>query len=370
MVRDMTDNRIGRHRPACRRWIAALPLCTLATGCVSPPRGPLSADAQRDFRRDAVRFLQAATQSDDPVVRMQGIEALQEAAPREGLPFIAENIDNGYAGVSFAAIMALGTLRDASFVEEIRTRAEDPDPNVRIAALFALHRLGERQRTGELADLLLKHRDARVRANAAVAIGRLGESQSGRVLDVALRREKKDAVKLQILEALALLGDTGAIERLLFYGYSAAPDQAALSLMLLGNARAHDAEELFRYRVERGDQPEIRLQAARALGVLGYDSGFDLALAHLFFSDVDLGRDNDPPQQQIARVRALAALALEAIGNRESLMALRRAFDDENQSDRVRVAVARAAIRIIDPRASTGAVRLADAPVEDGLERD
>lgn len=332
-------------------WVRMISLMTSAmalAGCGGTLRGPLAADDQRGFRNEAMDFLKRGAFSDEPVVRMQAIEAIQEVAPREGFQYIEGNIDNGYAGVCFAAVMAVGTLREASVLDRVRTLAEDSDPNVRIAALYALHCLGDQKRTGELSDFLVKHRDARVRANAALAIGRLKEPGSAHVLNLALRREQKDAVKLQIMEALALLGDNAGIERLLFSGHSAAPDQSALALMFLANAGCEEAEELFRYRLDVADQPEIKLQAARGLGKLGHDDGLDLALAYLFFNTPDRSRKNDPPEQQVVRIRALAALALEAIGSPQALAALHRAFNQSGQSDLVRLAIARAAVAIID----------------------
>jgi HEAT repeat protein len=327
-------------------WLAAA--LGLSSGCVSSLRGTLPEREQHSFRGAAMDFLKRSAFSNEPVLRMQAIEAFQEVAPREGLQYIEGNIENGYAGVSFAALMAVGTLREESVMDRIRTCSEDSDPSVKIAALYGLHRLGEQKRTGELSELLLKHRDARVRANAALAIGRLKVPGSARVLHMALKREQKDAVKMQILEALALLGDNDGIERLRFYGYSAVPDQSALALMLLANAGASEAEELFRYRLDFADQPEIKLQAARGLGKLGHEDGLDLSLAYLFFKSPDRRRKNDPPEQQIARIRALAALALEAIGSPQALGALQRAFEQDGQPDLVRLAIARAAIAIID----------------------
>lgn len=323
------------------------------SGCLAPKSAPLPPDQQAQFRAETLDFLVQSATSDEPVLRMQAIEALQDVAPREGLRTIVDNVDNGYAGVSFAALMALGTMRDKHFISQIRTRAEDADPNVRIAALFALHRIGHPERTGELGNYLMTHRDARVRANAALAIGRLGETKSIKLLSTALRREKKDAVKMQIEEALAMLGDNHGTERLLFYGYSAVPDQAALGVMLLANAHSPDAEELFRHRLQFADQPEIKLQAARGLGYLGHGDGYELALAYLRFNSPDMSRRNDPPAQQVHRIRALAALALEAIGDPAALGALQRAFHQDGQAELVKVAVARAAISLIDRRGRT-----------------
>jgi HEAT repeat protein len=343
----------GRGSDRRRGWLAVAAFLSLmlilAVGCVERPvREKLSPDELAAFRDDAVKFLQDAAFSDEPPLRVNAIEALADVAPREGLQAFDLNLENEYAGASFAALMAVGSIRHAALVERVRTRAEHADANVRIAALYALHRLGDRHRTGELGDLLLNHRDARVRANAALAVGRLGEPSSTTLLHRALRHEKKEAPKLNILEALAIMGDKHATERLIFAGYSAYPDQATFALQALANARSPEAEELFRDRLETKGFPEINLAAARGLGRLGDESGLTLALARLKFDAPQAGRPNDPPAQQISRIRGLAALACEAIGNPDSLPALREAFYLEGQPAYVRLATARAAIRIID----------------------
>jgi len=348
---------VARGRFVASLWIL-FALAPALSGCVATLRRPLPENEAADFRTAAVRFLKEAAFSPEPTLRMQAIEAFQSVAPDEGLEAIGVNILNefggvearNYPGVTFAGLMALGSMRNADYIALIRQHAEDPDPNIVIAALFALHRLGDERRTGELSEYLLRHRDARVRANAALAIGRLGEPKSVKLLRMALHREKKSAAKLQILEALAVYGDRNAVERLIFDGYSARPDQAALALMCLANAGCVEAEDLFFFRLKSAEYPEIRLQAARGLGRLGFDDGLDAALAHLYFNSPDRGRQDDPPDQQIARIRALAALALETIGDPAALGPLKDAFEMPGQSDYVHLAVARAAIRIIDGR--------------------
>lgn len=145
-----------------------------------------------------------------------------------------------------------------------------------------------------------------------------------------------------------MLGDRHAQEELIFAGHSAAPDQSTLALMFLANTKADRAEEVFRYRLHHADQPEIKLQAARGLGRLGIDAGYDVASAHLFFKSPVRNRNNDPPEQQVSRVHALAALALEAIGNPDALGPLKQAFDEPGQAPGARLAIARATIEIID----------------------
>jgi HEAT repeat protein len=335
---------------------AGIILCT-ATGCMPALRGQLAPHEMSDFRAEALALLLSEAHGDDPSRRMNAIEALSEIDSPKARRVIEANIDNGYAGVSFAALMAVGQMRDTTALEQARLRSEDTDPNVRIAALFALHRLGDQRRTSELSQYLLSHKDPRVRANAAVAIGRMEQPQSIKLLRTALRREKKDAVTMQILESLAMLGDAHGVERLKLYGYSAVPDQSALALMCLANAKNSEADDLFRFRLSVADHPEIKLQAARGLGRLGYQDGYDLASRHLYFNSPKNRGPSDPPELQISRVRQLAALALEDIRDPQALAPLKETFYAENQDAATRLAIARAAVKLIDLQTRHTAMR-------------
>lgn len=337
------------------RYTALFPaLCAtifaVGFGCTQTTRQPLTTVELSTFRIDAVRVLEEAAFSESASNRMQALEAFKEVAPAEGIALkaIPLNIENAYPGVSFAALMAAGECGATQFIDLVRTRAEHADANVRIAALFAMHKFGDRSRTGEIGNYLLNHADARVRANAAFVLGRLAEPQQIRLLKAALKREKKDLPKLQILEALATLGDKHSAERLIFEGYSEIPHQSAVALMMLSNARTDAAEQLFWFKLQSGKWPEVRLQAARGLARLGHPQGLDLALKMLTYNSPMDGIKDDPPQQQIQRVRGLAALALESLADPAALGPLKRAFDDPNQSEYVRIAVARAALQTMN----------------------
>ncbi|MBX3395855.1 MAG: HEAT repeat domain-containing protein [Phycisphaerae bacterium] len=336
-------------------WLMAPAMSALSAswGCVGP-QAPQSKGMTHDelaaFRTDAIKALEDAAFSDDPAGRMQALEAFAEVAPREGLALqaIPLNLENAYPGASFAALMAAGEIGADYLIDIVRTRAEHADPNVRLAAIFALHKFGDRSRTGEIANYLLSHPDAKVRANAALVLGRIGGKQQIKLLKTALRREQKDLPRLQILEALATLGDRYGTERLIFEGYSEIPQQSAIALMMLANARAEAAEELFWFRMQSAKWPEVQLQAVRGLARRGHPQGRNHAVRSLFFNAPRTDIPNDPPEQQVRRVRGLAALALEAVGDPGTLVYLRKAFDEPNQSRYVKIATARAAVRIID----------------------
>lgn len=337
-----------------RPWFLRIGYCLVAlfaTGCLGPTApGVLPANQRFSFREECIKFMENSAFSRSPALRMQALEAFKAVAPDEGnkLKAIPLNIENEYAGVSFAGIMAAGETGSKQHVELVRTRAESQDKNVRIAALFALHQFGDRKRTGELAQYLLSDDDETVRSNAALVLGRTGDEKMVRVLKEALRREKMELPRVQILEALAMLGDEPAIQRLMFVGRSAIPQDAAIALMMLGNAKVKEAESLFWVRFQDADFPEIRVLSIRGLAELGRRDMLKPAIEHLAFNDPKTGIEHDPPRQQIDRVRGVAALALEALAMPEGLQPLKSAFNAPGQSDYVKLAVARAAVKTID----------------------
>lgn len=331
--------------------LSVLIVSQLITGCGRPARQTIAAEEMEQFRGVAVKYLEDAAFGEDPALRMNALEAFEKVAPTEGLQrqCIPLNIENEYPGVSFSALMAVGRIHAKDLIDMVRTRAESPNPHVRMAAIYALHQLGDDSHTGELSHFLLQHPDARVRANAALVIGRMGPSESAvKMLKTALRREKKTAAKLQILESLAMMGDNYAENRLMFDGWSAVPEQSALAMMMLANARCDDAEDLFWNKLGAHDQPEVQLQAARGLARLGHKDVLSVALKRLNYDSQQRASAGETAEQRIERVRGLAAMALEDLADPAALAELKKAFEEQGQSAYVRLAVARAAIRTID----------------------
>lgn len=341
---------VSSGRPV--RWLLALALIPVS-GCVTVRRQTLVEPEQRAFRAAALQFLKQQALSERPLVAIQVVEAFREVAPDDGILYIVELARRSHPGVASSALMALGALRHTQEIELMRTKAEHTDPNVQVWAIFAMHRCGDQRRTGDLGRLLINHPDVRVRANAALALGRLGEPTSARVLQMALRRERKKLATHHLYEALATLGDRGAINQLLLLGYSTDVNDATEAVMMLANARCQDAEPLFLDRLERKELlPETRLHAARGLGRIGMPDAraVSIALQHLVFRSPRRAASPADRRQKIEQVRVLAALALGELGDPGALGPLRTAFDDERQGDLFRVAIARAAIGIIDRR--------------------
>lgn len=340
---------LSRRGTGATTIVATVLSLSFFAGCADPAPQRMSMQQESQFRIQSIRYLEDVAFSDDPSGRMQAIEAFAKAAPAQGvqLQAIPLNIENEYPGASFAALVAAAEIGATQYMELARTRAEHPNPHVRMAAIFAMHKFGDRSRTGEIGQLLQKSNEAKVRANAALLVGKIGGKSQLRLLRSALRREKKDLPKLQILESLATLGDESAIQRLIFEGYSEKPQQCAVAVMMLANARSQSAEDLFWLRLRPNTWPEIQLQAVRGLARIGRNEGEPVAVNQLFFTDAKQDLPKDPPEQQISRVRGLAALALEDIADPMTLPPLQQAFNQEGQSMYTRIAIARAALTII-----------------------
>ncbi len=340
-------------QPASAVWLLSGAL--LCQGCVAPTASVPTVSEQAGLRAMALKTIEEAAFGEKPALRIHALEAFAEAAPREGLACLAIplNVESLYHGTCFAALLAAGRAAelgplDEKLASDIRTRAESPNGNVRAAAIYGLHKMGDTSRTGDLAELVLHHKDPSVRANAALVLGKLGEPSSIKLLQTALRREEKTLPKLQILESLAMLGDDHAANRLMFEGRSEVAQQCEVALSLLANAGHGGAEELFLYRFQTSPYPEIKLQAARGLARLGSRMGVEYARDVLRADHSSRSFSQSPAEQTNARLRVLAALVLEQVGEPDALADLRRILADPKQDASARIAVARATIRIIE----------------------
>ncbi|MFO0972261.1 MAG: HEAT repeat domain-containing protein [Phycisphaerae bacterium] len=327
-------------------WANAL-LAMLAAGCEPGMRfnvDPAVPDP-RGLELRAQQYLLNETGDEASLYRMNAIEALQDVAPREGAARIRTRHGDAVAPVRFAALMATGVIRDSAALPAVRQRMSDANPNVRVATLFALHRLGDTRRSVELAGLMINHASDEVRANAALAIGLLGDPKAVGVLKKA-SGDRAEMVRLQATESMAMLGDKKAIRELVFAGNGGVGPKMVRAIMALGTARAEVARELFAYRLKEGPYDEVRLAAARGLGRLGDRRGLDLALRLLGFVASGAATETDPLPQQQMRMRVLACAALEAIGDAHALAKLMTALDDPTEDPAVRIAAARAIVAI------------------------
>ena len=305
-------------------WV--LLACWVGGGCT--PANPYMQSPARMTRlkERALEALKRGVRYEQPVVRAQAIESLQEEAPAAALAWIRTG--------------------DQSSGERLTKLLEDPDDSVKAAAIFALHRLGHTTHTARLAWFLRDHPDAAVRRNAALILGRLGEPGAIPLL-AGVVGCRDDALHAQALEALVLLGNKEAVQQMTFVANSGDGPQEVFALNALAMTGDHGLTKTFEYRLAEGTYLETRLAAARGLGELGSSAGLEVALEGIRFDKPRSGLENDPAENQLMRTRQLAATALGAIGDPAGLVPLAERLED-NSDSRVQIAAARAILRIIN----------------------
>lgn len=332
-------------RRAHSQLVWATSLMTLA-GCAPNPLAMRTTD-RMVLKPRARACLEAAVQYEhNPVVRIEAVEALESGRGEQGLPWIRSGLQDEHPGVRFAACVAAGRLGDAVSRQRLRELVEDEDASVQVAALFALHRLGHAEQTGRMPTYLLRSEEVTVRRNAALLIGMLDEPSAIKVLARGMR-DADAGVRHHALEGMAGLGNHEARQELTFMANAGVGSEEVFAITALAQTADVLYLDTFRYKLATATHLETRLSAARGLGLLGSDEGFDVALRALSVNRPLHADPDDPAADQILRVRQMAAAALGAIGSPDALSALARQLETD-PDPRVQVSAARAILEILD----------------------
>jgi|CXWL01.1.fsa_nt_gi HEAT repeat protein len=315
-------------------------------GCVQPqtPIPRTSATPQSPRPMDVIKA--GLSYQDNPVVRAESVEVLESIASPEVLPWVRSALLDDHAGVRFAACMVLGRLKDAGATSMIRKCLADKDENVRVAAIYTMHRLGHAEQTGRLPNYVLLHPDPIVRRNAAIAISMLGQPSAVTVLARAMK-DSDPGVRHHALEGMARLGNKEAARELSFMANSGVGSEEVFAINALAGTGDPVYEDAFRYKLSSGSHLETRLAAARALGKLGIDAGLPVVLDALKPNQPVRQEPDDPPADQLLRIRQLASAAAGAIGDSRAVPLLETYLND-GIDPRVQISAARALIEIAE----------------------
>lgn len=315
------------------RWFICL-LVGLAAGCAQVrPRGPVNPD-QLAVR--ARLTLVNAMDDPSPLIRAHAIEALGEAGQSSSVQYVLMGLSDKYWGVRFAACMAVLRMRYEPAKGLLVEKTRDPNRSVQAAAAGALHVLGDQQYTSILGDTLFD-KDPVVRRNTAMVLGRMGEPAANKLLKRARLRDKDLSVKLQVLEAMTVLGDRRSQRLMLNYCRSGYDDEIALAVLALGQANCQEAREQIVYVFEdssRSGRLGMRLLSARALAMLGDERGREDARGALGY------RRSTSATVSAQQIRHLAALALAAMPDPDDLPYLGPLLDDPDPDVRIAGALA------------------------------
>jgi HEAT repeat protein len=285
-----------------------------------PPRRDVAIDEK--LQSEARAELDRAIESPDPVIRGHAVEAMQQLFGAKARQDIGHALRDSEPFVRFAAAMAIGDAKIVSLKDEVLKLVDDNDPNVRIAVRYALHRLGDYRFSHDL-EKTARDPDPGVRGNTAIALGRIEDASAVKVLAPMLK-DANPGVRLQVAEALWRHGDEHGFEALVAATVSAYPDDVIVAMLALSATR----NQKLMGHVDSGlnsDFPEIALASARAVGELGSDAGYGVAL--------EGARSRDPRQ------RYMAAVAFGTIGRADAQEALGTLLRDKDSPD-VRLAAA------------------------------
>ena len=347
--------------------LAALSLAAcLVAGCAKqtiqpdrlPPVPPVQNVAVNAELVDrAMALVRRDLVSNDPIRRANAVEAT-ESLPRDvATPLLVEAMKDADARVRFATAMTIGRRRIDSPVlrEGLQSLLVGESDNARVAALFALHRLGDTSLSQQLV-AASRDDDPFVRANAAVALGLTGEPSALPVVEPMLR-DPDSNVRLNAAEAAWRLGDEKGLRMLLAGSLSQYPDERTIATLALSARRGNLSMSTLQSKLTDMD-PEVALAAARGLGKFGRDTGYGVAMREL--RDAAPGpRDGDFLQEPADETgmsegyiaargrsvrRLMAAMAFGDIGRADAQRLLAPLFKDPDPD--VRLAAASAVLRL------------------------
>ena len=335
------------------RFRLLIPLA-LAAGCTPAEMGgrePRQAKVPAGYHRAvptpidpavqaaARRQLVLALQSPEELVRAHALEVIADVGPNNPAPLVVPLLDDPSPLVRKAAAISAGRLKIAAARGAVLRLAapkvsanDSADPNqptyvqqARLAAIFALHQLGDARYTHEFE---LSARDPRpqIRGDTALLLEWIGNTSSTPLLTQMMTHDVSENVRLQAAEALWKMGDQRGEDFLITALQSGYISDVMVALMALAGPRDRRVfKNVFGF-LTYDEHPEVSIVAARAAGQLGSDDGVGVAEA--------AAKDGDPLR------RSLGALALGDIGRADSQPILAKLLDDDTPDVRLTAAAA------------------------------
>jgi len=294
---------------------------------------------------EAVRIIEAALADADPQIRVNAIEVVAATRRVELMPKVRRLLRDEFVPVRFAAALAVGDMRYRFARESVESASgglKDPDENVRIAAAYALVRLGHLDSFGLIRKAIIS-KDQTVRANAALILGKSGDARQLKLLNWALSdRDSSDKVRFQVVEAMAMLGDEQVYPKLWAMLISAYADDRVMGIKAMGALGIrHGGAKNALITMLDDKVLEVRLVAAEQLGALGppWRTYGESEVLDVFKKNLTAGMDADG----LERVHMFTALAVGQIRTAAVTEFLPKLL--KNQSKRVRIAAAKAVLQ-------------------------
>lgn len=326
-------------------WAALLSLALLPVlGCeetTRPPQSPAPLAptplVDGDLAAAARQIISDGLADADPQIRANAIEVVASTRELELMPHVQELLADKVVPVRFAAAVAIGDLAYAPAKDQVGLLLNDPNPNVQLAAFYAISKLGQPELHQEICKAVAGD-DQTVRANAALLLGKSGNKDGIRFLYWTLQRDdSSDKVVLQAAEAIAMLGDPRIYRKLWTGLISKYADDRVMAIRAMGALGTDEAASAIITMLD-DPIPEVRLAAAEQLGKLG-DFGGEAEVLAVFEENLMAGMDAQGQQ----RIKTLAALAIGEIASERPAKYLPQLLQDRTKV--VRLAAAKAVLR-------------------------
>lgn len=301
-------------------------------GIVNPSGGNLD----NELLYEADRIIQQGLADGDPQIRANAIEVVIATRQLRLMPIVRRLLRDEVVPVRFLAALAIGDLRYSVAKNDVKQlmREERENANVRIAAAYALFKLGSSETLSLLGEAITS-KDQIVRANAVLLLGKSGDKSVLKLLYWALRDEgSDDKVLLQVAEAIAMLGDERIYPKLWTRLISAYADDRVMGIGAMGALRTRQARDALVTMLD-DNVLEVRLAAAGQLGKFK-DSTGEAEVLQVFTKNLTASID----REDIERIRVLATLAIGEIGTDKLAKFLPQLLRDESKI--VRLAAAKA----------------------------
>jgi len=289
-----------------------------------------------NLHAQALQILRSALTDDNPLARVNAVEVVAETRQIRLMPKVSRLMMDEHVPVRFAAALAIGDVQYALGRSAVVQLLKDPDVNVKIAAAYAMVKLGQPEYLQVLRKATMSQ-DQTVRANAVLLLGKCKDREALRYLYTALRaQDSEDKVIYQAAEAIARLGDERIYPKLWTMLISAHWDVRLMGVRAMGALGTTDAKNALVTMLD-DDILEVRLAAAEQLAELGDISGEADVLEIL---EQDQISKLESKWQERAKV--LAALAIGQINTPAVKAFLPRFLQDSSML--VRIAAAKAVL--------------------------
>ena len=227
------------------------------------------------YKNQAIEIVRNGLANQDLAVKMNAIEVVANTKSKELLPLVLNMTKSTSVITRFSAAVAMGDAEYTAANYQLKTMIEDPDENVRMAAAYALIKMGDTD-SGLEAHILKGFKastDTTIKANAAMLLGKLGDKRALTPLwDILKDVTADDKVQLQAVESIAMLQDKNIYQKLWALLISKYVDDRIIGVRSMGALGNLDAKNAI-VTMLNDDIDDVKLCAAYELGKLNNKTG-------------------------------------------------------------------------------------------------